>query len=200
MVIEDKFTVSAPQQQVWDFLLDIPAVSACIPGVENVKQVNPETFRGSLEVRVGPIKANFGMEAVLTETIAPHKLIAKAQGKDRSTGSMVTATFTATLVELDSSLTEVRHHLDMAVRGRLGQFGQGVIRETAKQITTIFADCLQAKIVSSPPATPASREVPEIFQMGTKTKPQSSMVTIMFRAILATIKNWFRSLLGQPTD
>ena len=34
MIIEDKFVISASQQDVWDFLLDIPKVSTCVPGAE----------------------------------------------------------------------------------------------------------------------------------------------------------------------
>ncbi len=205
MIIEDKFTVSAPRQQVWDFLLDIPAVSGCMPGVENVEQVDAETFKGNLVVKVGPVKANFGMEAVLIETIAPQKLTAKAHGRDKNTGSMVTATFTATLVDIGNDSTEIGHHIDVAIRGRLGQFGQGVIRETAKQITAIFIECIQARAVATASSTEtvstSSSDIEQVSQ-STAMEPisQPSLIAIMWQAIVTSIRNWFRGLSGQPTD
>lgn len=209
MIIEDKFVISASQQDVWDFLLDIPKVSTCVPGAEKVEQVDDNTFAGTLTVKVGPIKANFSGQATLTDLTPPESLTATAQGKDKTTSSMVSATFTANLTEIEPGQTEVAFKIDVAIRGRLGQFGQAVIRETSKQITQIFVNCVQTKIAEestdtehsnsseseanggeeAPTAAPASAEA---------SMPEPpSLISIIFKSILATIANWFRS---SPSD
>ena len=198
MIIEDNFVISAPIHKVWNFFLDIPAVSACLPGAERVEQIDPENFKGDLVVKVGPIKANFNMHVTLTEQEPPHRLVAKAQGKDKNTASMVSANFTAVLSEPKPGQTEVAHHVDVAIRGRLGQFGQGVIRETAKQITQLFVDCVQLKLATP---SPEAAETVAVGAQETKSAEttvkqleQPSLFAIFFKAILTTIRNWFQSL------
>jgi|GEM_PF-106526 len=205
MIIEDKFVISASQQDVWDFFLDIPKVSTCVPGAEKVEQVDDNTFAGTLTVKVGPIKANFSGQATLTDLTPPQSLTATAQGKDKTTSSMVSATFTATLTEIEPGQTEVAFKVDVAIRGRLGQFGQAVIRETAKQITQIFVNCVQTKITeestnteqSTSPSDSESSEGEEANVASASAQAQMpeppSLISIIFKSILATIGNWFRS-------
>lgn len=205
MIIEDKFVISASQQAVWDFLLDIPKVSTCVPGAEKVEQVDDNTFAGTLTVKVGPIKANFSGQATLTDLTPPQSLTATAQGKDKTTSSMVSATFTANLTEIEPGQTEVAFKIDVAIRGRLGQFGQAVIRETSKQITQIFVSCVQAKIAEESADTeqPTSSTESEAnageegavasTSAQAQTPAPPSLISIIFKSILATIANWFRS-------
>ena len=198
MIIEDKFVVSAPTQQVWDFFLDIPKISTCIPGAEKVEQIDDETFSGTLVVKVGPIKANFSGKATLTEVEPPYRITAKGQGKDKNTASMVSATFTAILTELEPGQTEVAHNVDVAIRGRLGQFGQGVIRETAKQVTQAFVTCVQAKIAGQ--AEPQSNLGANQSDISTSTASQAhsprppSLLSIIFKSIITAIGNWLRAM------
>ena len=208
MIIEDKFVISAPIQEVWDFFLDIPAIGPCLPGAEQIEQVDDENYKGNLVVKVGPIKANFNMQVALTDLEPPHRLAAKAQGKDKNTASMVSATFTASLTETEPGQTEVAHHVDVAIRGRLGQFGQGVIRETAKQITQVFATCVQAKLTapSRQEGSPVissdgihSAKAAESTAASMEQLKQPSLITIFLKAILTTIREWFQSLKSAST-
>ncbi|MFN8455751.1 MAG: SRPBCC family protein [Anaerolineae bacterium] len=213
MIIEDKFEISAPIQQVWDFLLDIPSVSRCIPGAQEVEQVDEQTFNGSLVVKVGPIKANFSGKAILAEVEPPRRIIARAEAKDKSTASMVSAAFTAVLTEITSSQTEIAYQVDVAIRGRLGQFGQGVIRETAKQVTQAFAECLQARLAeqmaaAAPPPEPPQRDgspmsTPTTAPAAPRPQASPSLLSILLKAVMASINNWFRAILPgsrKPVD
>jgi carbon monoxide dehydrogenase subunit G len=206
MIIEDKFVISAPVQQVWDYFLDIPGLSGCVPGAERVEQVDDRSFTGSLVVKVGPIKTNFSGKATLTELEPPHRLTARAQGKDKNTASMVSATFTATLTDLELDQTEVAYKVDVVIRGRLARFGQGVIRETSKQITQVFVACAQAKILAQIEATEQPGVEPEPDTNGvdastaSSTPPQvqsatpPSLLSIFFKSIITSISNWFKAL------
>jgi carbon monoxide dehydrogenase subunit G len=143
MLIEQTFVINAPAQQVWDFLFDIPRMSACMPGVEKVEQVDDQTYQGTLKVKVGPIAAQFGGKVTLLEVEAPHRMLAKAEGTDARTASLVSATFGSTLKPLTDDSTEVAYQVDVAVRGLLGRYGQGVMREVAKGMTARFARCVE---------------------------------------------------------
>ena len=146
MELEDQFVIEAPIHLVWKFFSDIPQVAACVPGVEIVDQLDEENINVALSIKVGPIKAKFNGKVSITDLDPPHRLTARGEGKDNNTSSMVSATFSAILSDVDKTKTAVNYSVDVVIRGRLGQFGQGVIRATAKRITAVFVECVQEKV------------------------------------------------------
>lgn len=146
MVFEETFVIPRPINDVWDFFSDIPAVSVCVPGVKRIEQTGDGVYEGVLNVKIGPIAANFNGHVRLAELEPPHRLVAKVEGKDRTTASVVSGNFIATLKESESGGTEVSHRINVVIRGRLGQFGTGVIHEVTKEITEIFATCVRRKL------------------------------------------------------
>jgi carbon monoxide dehydrogenase subunit G len=145
MILEETFTIPAPLESVWPFLLDIPRVSVCAPGVENVEQVAPDVYRGLMKVRVGPMAAAFSGQVTILERVEAEKLAVRIEGADKSSASTVGATFTARLTPLEGS-TQIHYTMDVTLRGRLAQFGLTVVQGTAKKITAEFARCLQASL------------------------------------------------------
>ena len=59
MIFEDSFTIHAPQAVVWAYLNDIPRVSECLLGLENVEVLSPDEYQGLLKVRVGSVGVAF---------------------------------------------------------------------------------------------------------------------------------------------
>src|SRR5258708_13041449 len=53
--IENSFTVDAPADRVFAFLLEVNSVLGCVPGAELSEIVDADTFRGRVRIRVGPI-------------------------------------------------------------------------------------------------------------------------------------------------
>ena len=145
MLIEDSFAVTAPQREVWEILQDIPRVSACTPGVEQVEEIGPDRYQGMLKVKVGPIKAAFSGQVTILERSEPDHLSAQIEGMDRSSASNVKATFNAHLKTVGET-TQVDYAMDVGLRGRLAQFGTAVIRGTAKKFVQDFAKCLQGEL------------------------------------------------------
>lgn len=213
MIIEDRFTIGAPVEDTWHFLLDIPRVSQCIPGAQDIEQVDDETYKGALVVKVGPIGANFSGQVQLVDLDPPHSMKATARGKDRATSSMASIDFSAALAPLDGGETEVTFHVDVSIRGRLGQFGQGVMRETARQLTQVFAECVQARLAQqsagkhdSPKTAGDAIDDSSANDDSTNTYPAPatavsqngpqapSLVAILVKSIVNTFRNWLRSL------
>ena len=151
MIIEQKFTVQAPIQRLWDFLIDIEQMSSCVPGAENVKQIGDNQFEGMLKVKVGPIQPSFAGTAQFLETDAPHRLVAKGEANDQRSNSMASATFTADLRAVSDTSTEVAYQVEVNIRGTLGRFGQGVMREVSKRLTDEFAKCVETRLAVSGP-------------------------------------------------
>jgi len=54
MILDQEVVIPASVDRVWDFMMDIPAVSRCVPGVESFEAIDPDTYQGALKVKVGP--------------------------------------------------------------------------------------------------------------------------------------------------
>jgi carbon monoxide dehydrogenase subunit G len=148
MIIEQKFTVQAPLEATAAFFLDIDRVSPCMPGVESVKEIEPGQYQAVLAVRLGPIRAAFEGTMTLDDSEAPDRLSATAQGRDKATGSVAKVAFTADLREERPGETTVVAVTDMTLRGRMAQFGTGVIRAAAGELVDEFAACANATLAA----------------------------------------------------
>lgn len=141
MIIAESFTLQAGRERAAALLTDIERVATCVPGVENVVMTEPNTYEAVLRTQIGPIKSSFAGSVHVDPSGAPVRLSASAQGKDRSTQSMAKVGFSATLEEIGDNTTRVDAEADVSIRGRLGQFGTGVIQATATQMLNDFATC-----------------------------------------------------------
>jgi carbon monoxide dehydrogenase subunit G len=147
MILKDSFMVEVPIGEVWAFLQDIPRLSACMPGIEDVEEIEPDLYRGVLKVKVGPLSATFSGQVKVLERVPPERLVALVEGEDSSSGSSAKATFTGVLSQEGGS-TKLEYEMDVSLRGRLAQFGFAVIRGTSKKMTSIFARNLQEALNS----------------------------------------------------
>lgn len=149
MIIEERFSIQAPLQHVWDFFLDVPRSSACMPGVTDVEQVDERSYRGRVQVRLGPLKAGFTMMVDLEEVVERERIALAAKGSDRGTSSLVQARITANLTPEGPARTAVSYAMDVSVRGPLGRFGQTVMRDTARSMTEQFIECVERRLALS---------------------------------------------------
>jgi carbon monoxide dehydrogenase subunit G len=163
VIITESFILQAGRERVAAFLADVKHVAACVPGVENVEMVEPNTYEAVLRMQIGPIKSSFAGSVEIDPSGGPARLVANAQGKDRSTQSMAKVAFSANLEEVSDGTTRVDAEADVSIRGRLGQFGTGVIQATATQMLNDFATCansvLRAEENGAAPPPPQERTI-----------------------------------------
>ena len=140
MIIDQTTTIQAPVEQVWAFVMDIPAVSRCVPGVEAFERVDDDTFEGALKVKVGPVTVHLeGRIVVAKRDHAGRSSRIEIRAKERRIASSVSATTTLTLVPTSEGATEMHLHTDASILGKLGEFGQSVMRRKADQVMAEFA-------------------------------------------------------------
>ncbi|MGH9785711.1 MAG: CoxG family protein, partial [Terriglobia bacterium] len=56
MKLENTCVVQVPRQKLWDYLIVIPNVAQCLPGVEEVLAVDERNYTGAIQVKVGIVK------------------------------------------------------------------------------------------------------------------------------------------------
>ena len=62
MDLNHEFTVSVPVDEAWRILTDVERIAPCLPGAE-LQEVEGDTYRGVVKVKVGPIQAQFKGQA-----------------------------------------------------------------------------------------------------------------------------------------
>ena len=142
MNITGSFTLPAPLETTWDFLLDMERLGPCMPGVESVEALDDRTYRGMLKVQVGPIKAGFSGKATLDQVDPLSRLVATIEADDRGNASSVKGSFVAELQAAPEG-TRVDYTFSITLRGRLAQFGAPVFSAVARKMTDQFVACLE---------------------------------------------------------
>jgi hypothetical protein len=151
MIIENRFTVTAPRSEVVAYFLDAERALACVPGVSEVTKEGEHAYTASLTAKVGPIKATFTGSVTYDPGGAPEMIRATGEGRDRASGSLAKVTLDASFTEPEPDQTRVTTRADLAIRGRLGQFGTGVAQAIADEMITAFARCLETSITGATP-------------------------------------------------
>lgn len=151
MLIEQRITVPASPERVWAFMMDIPAVSQCVPGLGNVARIDDQTYSGVMSVRVGPIAVKLDGRVLMAERDeAARKARMDLQAADKRVNGAVNARMRMELAPADGgSATDVAIQTDANVMGKLGEFGQAVIRKKADQILQEFARNLSSAVTAS---------------------------------------------------
>jgi carbon monoxide dehydrogenase subunit G len=149
VIFEDKITIDAPAPKVWDFLLDPNCIAACMPGVENVTQIDDRTFDAAIAASVGPISGKFSFRAHIVESNPPTELTAEIDGVDSVTKSAVTAKMAMTLDPVGAEETALAYRATVDVKGRLAILGEMVLRATAALIIEECTRRLRAQLAGA---------------------------------------------------
>jgi len=146
MKIEGKFTMKAPIQKVWDFLLAPGTLVSCIPGAEKMEQVDEKTWEGIVKQRVGPISVKVNFTQSLTELDPPKHVKAVGRGTAAGGAGTFSQETIVDMKELGSGEVEVAYSSDVNLVGRLATFGERIMRAKVNQVGNEFIQNLQNKV------------------------------------------------------
>jgi carbon monoxide dehydrogenase subunit G len=146
MNFEQQCTIAASREQLWDFLMDVPSVATCVPGVQSVTERENGQYAGEMRVRVGPISLTLqGVMSIQESDRDNWKAAMHGEATDRRVGGGLNATAHMTLTEQGEGETKLVIMADARLLGKLGEFGQPLIRKKADQMMAEFARNLAAR-------------------------------------------------------
>lgn len=157
MQIDQSFAVRAPADDTFAFLLDVNRVAGCIPGVSSVEEREPDTFVGTLKVKVGPVGVTYrGTATIVSREPLLRRATLSAEGTEGVGAGRVKVSAVMNVAPTeDGSLVTIS--TDLAIAGRLAQFGRGMIDSVAKRIVNEMADCIRHQLeTDGPDASTAS--------------------------------------------
>ena len=149
MKFNQRAVIPVAREPLWDFLMDVPKVAQSLPGVEKVEQLDPDTYQGTLKIRVGPISINLqGKIIVEQRDRANWRATLRADASDRLAAGAVRAKTTMELKDLSATETELLVDTDVSIMGKIGEFGQPIIRRKADAMLKEFVENIKKQLVT----------------------------------------------------
>jgi carbon monoxide dehydrogenase subunit G len=159
--IEKKFQVKEPLDKVWSFLSDPRKVAVCVPGAQITEQVDEQTYKGAISVKVGPSVTDYkGEVSIVRLDPQNHEIEILGKGQDVRGRGSASMKMTGKLRALDDGGTEVTSISELNVVGILAQMGSRVITEVSNimfaEFTRNFQTQLEGLATASQPAAEAT--------------------------------------------
>lgn len=209
MKIENEFTVPAPADRLWEYLLDVERVAPCMPGAELTETVDETTWKGKVLMKLGPVSLSFAGTVTMEErNDEDHRVTLRAKGMEQKGKGAANASVTSWL-EPGDGVTAVKMIADIQLTGAVAQLSRGLLPEVSRKLTMQFAECLQANMLAREAAAePAPSGGPTQGPAGTGTPPVDrpapaaasakpiSGIRLGFTAIWSIVAGFFRRLFG----
>ena len=161
MDLNHEFTVPVPVADAWKILTDVERIAPCLPGAE-LQEVEGDTYRGVVKVKVGPIQAQFkGQASFVERDDNSHKAVLKGEGRDTGGKGNASALITAQLTSESAASTKVVVTTDLSITGKVAQFGRGAMADVSDKLLGQFVENLNQLIASQTASAPESAAVPE---------------------------------------
>ena len=152
MRFEQEVSIAAPIDEVWEFLMDIPAMSACIPGAENVEQIEENKYAACIRQKVGPLSVRFECQVSINSIDkAAYTASAQVSGRDSKLASGIRADMSMNLEPQEEGVL-LKMVTDADIMGKIGQYGHGIIKQKANALTKEFGVCVQEQVAARIPS------------------------------------------------
>ena len=200
MEIENEFTVPAPIDHVWDYLLDVERVAPCMPGAELTEVIDDHSWKGKVNMKLGPVSLAFAGTVTMQERDDEAKrVVLAAKGMEQKGKGAANASVTSWLEQGDG-VTNVKMRADIHLTGTVAQLSRGLLPEVSRKLTQQFADCLHqsmeaAEVVATESADIAARAA-AATEPPVRAKPIGG-IRLGVSAIWAAIAGFVRRLFGK---
>lgn len=200
MQLENSFSVNAPPDRVFAYLLDVNKVVGCVPGAELSEVVDEKTFKGKVKIKVGPITVAYsGTARIADRDDTGRSATLEAEGRE-TTGPGSARAKAIMKVEAEGTGSLVRVTTDYSVAGRVAQFGRGVMEDVSRRIVNDMAACIKANVEGQEPAPSMSSE--SSSEAGAAAAPAPMVTAKPINAISLFFKvlwSGIRKLFGAKT-
>lgn len=153
MDLNHEFTVPVPVENAWRILTDVERIAPCLPGAQ-LQEVEGDTYRGVVKVKVGPIQAQFkGQASFVERDDNAHRAVLKGEGRDTGGKGNASALITAELTANGADSTSVKVTTDLTITGKVAQFGRGAMADVSDKLLGQFVTNLN-ELISAGEAVP----------------------------------------------
>jgi hypothetical protein len=188
--IDKVFAIPASADLCWQFLQDIAAVGACMPGAKITERLDDAHYKGTVTVKVGPATMSFRGDIEVREVDAATRTVRLiGKGSDTTGTSGASIDLTARVEAAEGGASHLVGKSEASVSGKAAAFGGRMMNAVADQVLMQFAanfaaqvealKAAQAGAAAAVPAPPVQHELNGLA---------------LFWAVL---KNWVRGLFSR---
>jgi len=144
MTMQGAVVLPADRAAVWTALNDPEVLKACIPGCQELEKVSDTEFRATAKISVGPVKATFKGNVMLTDLVPPDSYTISGEGQGGVAG-WAKGGAKVRLEDVEGG-TNLVYDVEANVGGKIAQLGgrliNGVAKKYADEFFTNFAKIL----------------------------------------------------------
>jgi len=198
--IENEFTVPAPIDHLWAYLLDVERIAPCMPGAELTETVDERTWKGKVNMKLGPVSLGFaGTVAMEERDDEHHRVVLHAKGMEQKGKGAANAVVTSWL-EAGDDETLVKMSADIQLTGAVAQLSRGLLPEVSRKLTAQFAECLHESMVAAEAAAPGGEAAATAGERAVAAPVQAkpiSGIRLGLSAVWSAISGFVRRIFGR---
>ncbi len=145
--LEKTFPMPCSAEVAWEFLQNIEAVAACMPGAKITERLDAGRYKGTVTVKVGPATMSFRGEVEVRDVDpAARSLRLLGKGTDSTGSSGASMDLTARIEAAEGGLCNLVGTSEVSMSGKAAAFGGRMMNSVADQILKQFADNFAAQV------------------------------------------------------
>ncbi len=145
MKISGSYPFNAPAVEVWAKFMDSQVLTGCLPGVDSLELVGPNSYRATLDIRVGPVRSKYTAKVALHDLEEPvsYRMTLEASGPL----GFANGEARLTLAE-QGDVTLVTVEGEAQVGGAVARVGQRMMGSVAQSMTDRMFSCFQETLAA----------------------------------------------------
>jgi carbon monoxide dehydrogenase subunit G len=185
MKLTNEVHIERDPGEVFDTLLDVERVATCMPGSRLIGKLGDDTYEGEVKVKIGPLGVAYtGTVRFLEVDKAARTAVLKASGREQHGQGNADAHVTARVLP-DGSGSKVAIETDLMIRGKVAQFGRGVIGEISQRLIGQFAGNVEQLLTGNGSAAAAA--APSAAAAPAAPAPQLDGLALVIKPILKRV-------------
>jgi carbon monoxide dehydrogenase subunit G len=192
--LDQTFPLPGSPAIAWQFLQDVEAVAACMPGAQLTERVEENRHKGTVKVRVGPATMSFRGEVEVRDidpTTQSLRLIGK--GTDSTGNSGASMNLLARIEAADGGLSQLVGSSEVSISGKAAAFGGRMMDSVADKILLQFADNFAAEVTALQEPDSGAAETGD----GTTAAASRTRELNALALAWAVFKDWLRGLFSK---
>jgi carbon monoxide dehydrogenase subunit G len=183
--VDKIYPMPCPPGVAWEFLQNLEAVAACMPGAKITERLDGGRYTGTVTVKVGPATMSFRGEVEMKDVdAAARTLRLLAKGTDSTGSSGASMNLIARIEAAEGGLCALAGASEVSMSGKAAAFGGRMMNSVADTILKQFADNFAAQVS----ALQANRRAPA-------AAGELNGLALVWRMF----KNWLRGLFSRKT-
>ena len=197
--LDKQYPLDVDATRAWALLTDLKATANCMPGAEITEQISETSFKGGVQVKVGPAVAQFGGTVDVVESVpAERKMVLRGKGADKG-GSSASMDLTAVITADPANPAHcvLNGQAAVIVNGKFAQFGGRMMVQVSDMLLAQFVENFRQTALTLPTAEGSAAATPGQTATAPAAAPVVAREINGLAIFWALVKNWFAGLFGK---